>query len=117
MAVERTLAVLALTSVAMDAGAACVVNIVGKWQQTHTMIETRKVPDESQAWTFKRDGSMRFAKTKPALTVDGKYQCEGDVISLFGRMTNQFKIVAHDADTMTWESQLGGTLFVKRVAR
>jgi hypothetical protein len=99
------------------AEAACVVNIVGKWQQTHTMIQERRIPDESQAWTFKRDGSMRFVKTKPALTVDGKYQCEGDTISLFGRMTNQFKIVAHDADSMTWESKLGGTLLVKRVDR
>ena len=96
---------------------ACIVNIVGKWQQTHTMIQDRKVPDDTQSWVFKRDGSMRFVKTKPPLTVEGKYRCDGDTIYLSGRMTSEFKIVAHEADAMTWASDMGGTLLVKRAGK
>jgi len=31
-----------------------------------------------------------------------------------GRMTNHYKIIEHGLDTMTWQSNTGGTVFVKR---
>ena len=102
---------------AMAGAAPCVVPLQGKWQQTHTLIQGNKIPDETQSWVFKPDGTMLFAKTKPALNITGKYQCDGYTIQLMGRMSNSFKIVEHGLDTMTWESSLGGTVFVKHVPR
>jgi hypothetical protein len=117
----RNLIVGSLASVAItlaDAGAApCVVPLQGKWQQTHTLIQGNKIPDDTQAWVFKPDGTMQFFKTKPALNIAGKYQCDGYTIQLIGRMNNSFKIVDHGLDTMTWESSLGGTVFVKHVPK
>jgi hypothetical protein len=110
-----------LTALALplpDASAApCVVPLHGKWQQTHTLIQGNKISDDTQSWVFKPDGSMVFAKTKPALNVPGKYVCDGYVIQLMGRIGNSYKIVDHGIDTMTWESNLGGTVFVKQVAK
>ena len=102
---------------AMAGAAPCVVPLQGKWQQTHTLIQGNKIPDETQSWVFKADGTMLFAKTKPALNIAGKYQCDGYTIQLIGRMNNSFKIVEHGLDTMTLESSLGGTVFVKHVPR
>lgn len=102
---------------AMVGAAPCVVPLQGKWQQTHTLIQGNKIPDETQSWVFKPDGTMLFAKTKPALNIAGKYQCDGYTIQLIGRMNNSFKIVEHGLDTMTLESSLGGTVFVKHVPR
>jgi len=103
--------------VAVAGAAPCVVPLQGKWQQTHTLIQGNKIPDDTQSWVFKPDGTMLFAKTKPALNITGKYQCDGYTIQLSGRMSNSFKIVDHGLDTMTWESSLGGTVFVKHVAK
>ena len=97
--------------------APCVVPLQGKWQQTHTMIQGNKIPDDTQSWVFKPDGSMLFTKTKPALSIPGKYQCDAYTIRLIGRIGNTFKIVEHGLDTMTLESNLGGTVFVKHVTK
>jgi hypothetical protein len=97
--------------------APCVVPLQGKWQQTHTMIQGNKIPDDTQSWVFKPDGSMLFTKTKPALSIAGKYQCDGYMIQLMGRMSTTFKIAEHGLDTMTLENNLGGTVFVKHVAK
>ena len=110
--------VLALTLTSTGAGAAnCVVQLPGKWQQTHTLIQGNRIPDDTQSWVFKLDGGMAFAKTKPALNITGRYECDGYIIKLIGRMNNTFKIVDHGLDTMTLESSLGGTVFVKRAAK
>ena len=110
--------VLALALPLTDAGAApCVIPLTGKWQQTHTMIQGNRIPDDTQSWLFKPDGTMQFMKTKPALNIPGKYQCDGYTIHLMGRMSNSFKIAEHGLDTMTWESNLGGTVFVKRAVK
>jgi hypothetical protein len=102
---------------AMAGAAPCVVPLQGKWQQTHTLIQGNKIPDDTQSWVFKPDGTMLFAKTKPALSITGKYQCDGYTIQVMGRMSNSFKIVEHGLDTMTLESSLGGTVFVKHVPK
>jgi hypothetical protein len=109
-------ATLALALPLFDANAAeCVVPLQGKWQQTHTMIQGNKIPDDTQSWVFKPNGTMQFSKSKPALKIDGKYKCDGYIIQLMGRINNSFKIVDHGLDTMTLESSLGGTVFVKHV--
>jgi hypothetical protein len=97
--------------------APCVVPLEGKWQQTHTLIQGNKIPDDTQSWVFKPDGTMQFVKTKPALSIPGKYQCDAYTIRLIGRIGNTFKIVEHGLDTMTLESNLGGTVFVKHVTK
>jgi len=97
--------------------APCVVPLQGKWQQTHTLIQGNKIPDDTQSWVFKPDGTMQFVKTKPALSIPGKYQCDAYTIRLIGRIGNTFKIVEHGLDTMTLESNLGGTVFVKHVPK
>ena len=94
-----------------------VVPLEGKWQQTHTLIQGNKIPDDTQSWVFKPDGTMQFVKTKPALSIPGKYQCDAYTIRLIGRIGNTFKIVEHGLDTMTLESNLGGTVFVKHVTK
>ena len=109
---------LALALPSADAGAApCVIPLQGKWQQTHTLIQGNKIPDDTQSWVFHPDGTMLFVKTKPALNIPGKYQCDGYTIRLMGRMSNSFKISEHGLDTMTWESNLGGTVYVKHVPK
>jgi hypothetical protein len=105
---------LALPLTAANA-AECVVPLQGKWQQTHTLIQGNKIPDDTQSWVFRPNGTMQFTKTKPALSISGTYKCDGYIIQLFGRMNNSFKIVDHGLDTMTLESNLGGTVFVKHV--
>ena len=100
---------------AVVGAAPCVVPLQGKWQQTHALIQGNKIPDDTQSWVFKPDGTMLFVKTKPALSIPGKYQCDGYTIQLMGRMSNSFKIAEHGLDTMTLESSLGGTVFVKHV--
>jgi hypothetical protein len=97
--------------------APCIVPLEGKWQQTHTLIQGNKIPDDTQSWVFKPDGTMQFVKTKPALSIPGKYQCDAYTIRLIGRIGNTFKIVEHGLDTMTLESNLGGTVFVKHVTK
>jgi hypothetical protein len=107
--------VLALALPLADAGAApCVMPLTGKWQQTHTLIQGNRIPDDTQSWVFKPDGTVLFIKTKPALNIPGKYQCDGYTIRLTGRMSNSYKIAEHGLDAMTWESNLGGTVYVKR---
>ena len=109
---------LALALPSGDAGAApCVVPLQGKWQQTHALIQGNKIRDDTQSWVFKPDGTMLFIKTKPALNIPGRYQCDGYMIHVMGRMSNSFKITEHGLDTMTWESSLGGTVYVKHVAK
>jgi hypothetical protein len=109
---------LALALPLADASAAsCVVPLQGKWQQTHIMIQGNKIPDDTQSWVFKPDGTMQFAKTKPAINIPGRYQCDGYTIQLTGRMSNGYRIVEHGLDTMTWESSLGGTVFVKHIPK
>ena len=111
-------AAFALALPLADASAAeCVVPLQGKWQQTHTMIQGNKIPDDTQSWVFHPNGTMQFSKTKPALNIAGKYKCDGYIIQLMGRINNSFKIVDHGLDTMTLESSLGGTVFVKHVAK
>ena len=97
--------------------ALCIIDLPGKWQQTHTLIQGNKIRDESQAWIFKADGTMQFVKSNPPLNVPGKYRCDGYSIFISGRMTNQFKIIERGLDTMTLESGRGGTVFVKRVTQ
>ena len=109
---------LALALPLPQAGAApCVIPLQGKWQQTHTLIQGNKIPDDTQSWVFKPDGTMLFVKTKPALSVPGKYTCDGYTIHIMGRMGNSFKIAEHGLDTMTLESNLGGTVYVKHVPK
>jgi hypothetical protein len=108
-------AAVALT--AMPARAICIMDIAGKWQQTHVLIQGNKIPDDTQSWQLKPNGSMQFTKTKPQLNIPGNYRCEGDIIYMSGRMTNQYKIVEHGLDTMTWQSSTGGTVFVNRAGK
>ncbi|MEO8629802.1 MAG: hypothetical protein ABI612_17120 [Betaproteobacteria bacterium] len=96
------------------AHAVCLVDLSGTWQQTHTVIQGNKLRDDSQAWTFKPKGAMQFTKTKPRLSIAGSYTCQGNMIFITGRMNNQFKITEHGLDDMTWESERGATIYVKR---
>ena len=96
------------------AHAVCLVDLDGTWQQTHTLIQGNKLRDDSQAWTFKPKGVMQFTKTKPPLSIAGSYSCQGNMIFITGRMNNQFKITEHGLDDMTWESERGGTIYVRR---
>jgi len=107
-------ALIAIALSAKPVQAICIMQVAGKWQQTHVMIQGNRIPDDTQSWELNPNGTMRFMKTKPALNIPGKYSCEGDTIYMSGRMTNHYKIIEHGLDTMTWQSNTGGTVFVKR---
>ena len=97
--------------------AECAKDIIGKWQQTHVVFGENKVNDDSQSWEFMKNGKVRFVKTSPAIDVSGNYSCEGDIIYMKGSAPGRLKILAHNEETMAWESldHGGGITHIKRV--
>ncbi|MDH3378783.1 MAG: hypothetical protein OEQ39_17805 [Gammaproteobacteria bacterium] len=95
----------------------CIGDIIGKWQQTHVVFGGKTLNDDSQAWEFMENGSVRLQKTTPEIDVSGDYSCEGDIIYMKGAVPGRLKILEYDGNVMVWESldHGGGVAHIKKV--
>ena len=75
MRMTRTFsALIAIAVLPGWAYAACDVDIIGKWQQTHVEFSGNRVNDDTQSWEFMANGKVRFVKTRPEIDVSADYE-------------------------------------------